>query len=431
MTAQRALRATLDFSAVLRQAARMTLAHPVKAARAFGKALGAMWSESRLQDVNDEIMEDPAVREAVEKYGLHLREVDATNARDVEMFHGMERNKIKLFGKEFAITDIPFFGKFMLMSERHYLTYLNAMSAEIYSSIVNDPRRFPGGATPWQKKMVADMVNVWNGSAALSKGRRQALQNAWWNFFLWAPQLMISRVQSAVGYDWWHPLTARGVKNDAGGFDAVTGAERRAAAKAGLSEHMRSTIAMVAIGALIKWMFSDDDDKYNFWQADWFEKMMMLVSPKVGNTTVDLTGGESTFDKLVHQLSTGRKRTLEGKERDISPWDALGRYLRGKASPFVSTIGSLIEGKDFVGDDYTPGKMVREMLMPLTFDDVKDQIVQNGVGKSLVTVPLTLLGAGGSTYDRKPYENAVNRFLEAKNVEGEEGAEGGQVVSGD
>lgn len=39
--------------------------------------------------------------------------------------------------------------------------------------------------------------------------------------------------------------------------------------------------------------------------------------------------------------------------------------------------------------------------------------MQNGVGKSLLTIPFTLLGAGGSTYDRKPYENAVNRFLEA------------------
>ncbi len=32
---------------------------------------------------------------------------------------------------------------------------------------------------------------------------------------------------------------------------------------------------------------------------------------------------------------------------------------------------------------------------------------------SLVTAPLSLLGAGGSTYDRKPYENAVNRFKES------------------
>ena len=416
-TAQRALRATMDFSAVLRQAARMTLGHPVKAARAFGKAWTAARSEASLLDVNTEIMSDPTVQEAVKKFGLHLREVDAQSDRDVEMFHGMERNKVKIFGKEYAITDIPLFGEFMLKSERHYLTYLNAMSADLYTSIVNG---IPGGATQWQKKMIADMINIWNGSAALSKERRQALQKAWVNDIFWAPQLAISRVQSAVGYDWWHPLVAKGIKNADGSFDKVSNDERKTAAKIGLREHLRSTVAMLAIGALLKWLFSDDDDKYDFSQADWFEKMMMLVSPKIGNTTIDLTGGESTFDKLVHQLVTRSKRTGTGRLQKFgdfngpSTWGVIGRYLQGKLSPSASTITALWDGKDYVGEEYGAGKMVREMLVPLTFEDVKDQIVQNGVGKSLVTVPLSILGAGGSTYDRKPYENAVNRFLEAK-----------------
>ena len=419
-TAQRTLRATMDFSAVLRQAARMTLAHPVKAGQAFGKAWTAAHSEASLRDVNDEIMSDPTVREAVDKFGLHLREVDAENGRDVDMFHGMERNKIKILGKEYAITDIPFFGEFMLKSERHYLTYLNAMSAELYSSIVNDHKRFPGGATAWQKKMVADMINIWNGSAALSKERRQALQKAWVNDVFWAPQLAISRVQSATGYDWWHPLIAKGIKNAEGGYDKPTAKERMTAAKIGLSEHLKSTFAIVAIGALLKWMFSDDDDKYDFSQADWFEKMMMLVSPKVGNTTIDLTGGESTFDRLAHQVATKSKRSGTGRLMKFGDFNAptvmgaIGRYLQGKLSPSVSTLGALWEGRDFVGDEFTPGKAVQEMLVPLTFEDIKDQMAQNGVGKSLVTIPLTLLGAGGSTYDRKPYENAVNRFLESK-----------------
>jgi len=416
-TAQRALRATMDFSAVLRQAARMTLGHPVKAARSFGKAWTAARSEASLLDVNTEILSDPTVQEAVKKFGLHLREVDAQSDRDVEMFHGMERNKVKIFGKEYAITDIPLFGEFMLKSERHYLTYLNAMSADLYTSIVNG---IPGGATPWQKKMIADMINIWNGSAALSKERRQALQKAWVNDIFWAPQLAISRVQSAVGYDIWHPLVAKGIKNADGSFDKVSNDERKTAAKIGLREHLRSTVAMLAIGSLLKWLFSDDDDKYDFSQADWFEKMMMIASPKIGNTTIDLTGGESTFNRLVHQLATKSKRSSTGRVMKFGDFNgpttmgAIGRYLQGKLSPSASTIVALWEGKDYVGEEYGVGNMVWEMLVPLTFDDVKDQIVQNGVGKSLVTVPLSILGAGGSTYDRKPYDNAVNRFLEEK-----------------
>ena len=420
-TAQRALRATMDFSAVLRQAARITLAHPVMGAKSFGKAWNAAHSEANLTAVNDEIMSDPSIQEAVAKYGLHLREVDAASDRDVEMFHGMERNKVRIFGREFAITDIPFFGGFMLKSERHYITYLNAVSAELYSAIVNDRTRFPGGATGWQKKMTADMINIWNGSAALSKERRQALQKAWVNDIFWAPQLAISRAQSAALYDVWRPLVAKGVKNaETGGYDAVSPEERKAMFKVGASEHIKSSLAMIALGALLKWLFADDDDWYYFSQFDWFEKLMMLASPKIGNTTIDLTGGEQSINRLAHQIARKEKRSGTGRTVKFGGYGApttmssIQRFMEGKTAPWLSELAALWEGRDYVGNDYTWKNAVMGAVVPLTFEDMKDQLVQNGVGKSLVTMPLSLLGAGGSTYDRKPYENAVNRFLEAK-----------------
>lgn len=424
-TAQRALRATMDFSAVLRQSARITLAHPVMGAKAFGKAWNAAHSEANLSVVNDEIMSDPSIQEAVAKYGLHLREVDATSARDVEMFHGMERNKVRIFGKEVSITDIPFFGEFMLKSERHYITYLNAVSAELYSSIVNDRTRFPAAPTAWQKKMVADMINVWNGSAALSKERRQALQKAWVNDILWAPQLAISRIQSAALYDVWHPLVAKGVENaETGAFDAVSAEERKTMFKIGASEHFKSSLAMIALGALLKWLFADEDDWYDFGQADWFEKLLMLASPKVGNTTIDLTGGEQSVNRAAYKIwklaTSGKVRTGSGRMAEMGSyggptiWGVIGRYVQGKTSPWLSELVSLMEGRDYVGNEYTWKDAAIGAAVPLTFEDVKEQLEQNGIGKSLITIPLSLLGAGGSTYDRKPYENMVNRFLEAE-----------------
>ena len=425
MTAQRALRATMDFSAVLRQAARITLAHPVMGVKAFGKAWNAAHSEANLLAVNDEIMSDPTIQEAVAKYGLHLREVDATNARDVEMFHGMERDKVRIFGKEVSITDIPFFGEFMLKSERHYITYLNAVSAELYSSIVNDRTRFPAGPTAWQKKMVADMINIWNGSAALSEERRQALQKAWINDILWAPQLAISRIQSAALYDMWHPLVAKGVKNaETGAFDAVSAEERKTMFKIGAAEHLKSSLAMIALGALLKWLFADEDDWYDFKRADWFEKLLMIVSPKVGNTTIDLTGGEQSVIRAAYKIwklaTSGKVRTGSGRMAEMGSyggptvWGVIGRYVQGKTSPWLSELVSLMEGRDYVGNEYTWKDAAIGAAVPLTFEDVKEQLEQNGIGKSLITIPLSLLGAGGSTYDRKVYENAVNPFMEAK-----------------
>ena len=95
-------------------------------------------------------------------------------------------------------------------------------------------------------------------------------------------------------------------------------------------------------------------------------------------------------------------------------WGVIGRYVQGKTAPWLSELAALWEGRDYVGDDYTWKNAVMGAVVPLTFEDVKDQLIQNGVGKSLVTIPLSLLGAGGSTYDRKPSEIVVNRFLEYK-----------------
>ena len=417
---QRALMATMDFSAVLRQAARISLGHPKIAYKSFGKSVRAMANDVRLSEINDEIMSDPSIREAVEKYGLHMRDVDAANGRDVEMFHGMERNRIRMFGKEMAITDIPLFGELMLKSERHYITYLNSVSAELYTALANDKTRFPDGPTPWQKKAICDMINTWNGSGAISKERRSAMLKSGINEVFWAPGLAISRIQTAAGYDIWAPLVSKGIANEQGGYDAPSADERKTMAKLGLAEHVKSSLAMIALGALVKFITADDDDWYQFGQADWFEKLMMLASPKVGNTTIDLTGGERSVYDLAHTLVTGRKRTSTGRTQKLGEGykapDAVSvvqRFMEGKWSPWLSEAFALYNGKDYTGQQYGLMQFLSNKV-PLSETDIKEQVMMNGIGTSLLTAPLTLLGAGGSTYDRKPYENAVNPFLEAK-----------------
>lgn len=423
-TVQRGLRATADMSAILRQVARITLGNPSIAKQSFGKAWEAAKSEVNLLTVNDEIMSDPLVQEAVNKFGLHLREIDSTKDRDIEEFHGIERNYLNFFGKRLKITDIPFFGEVILKSERHYLTYLNAASAELYTSIINDKSRFPNGATPWQKKIVADMINMWNGSAALSKERRNALKKAWVNDIFWAPQLAISRIQSAVMYDIINPIIAKGIKNEQGEFEMVSRKERKTVAKIIFVQRLKSTVGMLALGALIFWMDADEDDWYNFNQSNWFKKLLMIVSPKVGNTSLDFTGGEAgvyrvlnkIYDLAVHkETKTLTGRTIKAGSfggADVS--GTISRYFQGKLAPWISTAYAISEGKNFVGEEYTLKRALTDAFVPLTFEDIAEQIEQNGIGRSLVTIPFSLLGAGGGTYDRKVYENAINAYKEAR-----------------
>lgn len=421
LAAQRALKTTIDFSAMMNQAARITLAHPVMAARSFGKAWRAMGSEFDLSAVNDEIMSDPAIQEAVEKHGLRLREVDAANERDVDMFKGMESQRVNFFGRRVAVTDIPFYGQLMLKSERHYVTYLNAISAELYARISNGVR---GGMTAWQKKQLCDMINIWNGSGAMSKERRQALNKSGWSHVFFSLPLTVSQIQTTLLQDFLRPAVARGVRNEDGGYDEVSRAERAAMVKIGAREHLKGLVALTLLGALIRMVFSDDDDKYAFGEADPVEKFLLLASPKVGDTTLDLSGGNLSFLRKIWQIgrgvATGKYRTGTGREVAFGGYGSpgvasiVGRTLLGKAAPWVSTLFSMLEGRDFVGEPYGVKAAVLDLVAPMSVLDMYEQYARNGVGRTLFTAPLTLVGARASTYDRKPYENAVNRFLEAK-----------------
>ena len=370
-------------------------------------------------------MSDPTVREAVDKFGLHLREVDATNDRDVEMFHGMERNKIKILGKEYAITDIPFFGEFMLKSERHYLTYLNAMSAELYVSIANGLNaKFPGGMTPWMKKQLCDMINIWNGSGALTKEKRQAWQKGGIGNFFFSLPLLTSQVQTIFWRDALRPLSQEGLKNEEGVAVAVTGAERKTMAKVGAFEHVKMAVATLALSALLRWIFADDDDRWQFAGANWFEKLIMAANPKVGNTTLDFTGGTATTYKLLYKIAsgffTGKVKTGSGRSvKYSSPTgpnasSLLARFLEGRAAPWISTTRSILNKKNYVGEEYGIKEIVEDMFAPMSLKDSYEQLDQNGFAMSMFTIPLTIAGVRAQTYDRKPYENAVNRFLESK-----------------
>ena len=399
----RATMATVDFSAVLRQSATISLGHPKMAVKAFGAAWASMASEDRLAEINGEILSDSDVKEAMEKYGLNMRSVDSDDARDAEIFHGVERNTVKIRGKEYAMTDIPLFGKLLLKSERHYITYLNSVSADLYKSIVNDRVRFPEGPSPWQKKMICDLVNIWNGSGAMSKERRAALMKSGVNEVFWAPGLVVSRIQSALGYDiLFHNFFAEGL--DA---KPVSMEERIAVAKIAVGHRARFLAASVALGLLFAALQWDSGDWGEWWnEADIVEKFMMLTSPVVKNTTIDLTGGERTVTKFVHDYVKGERRTARGKIQELGKGfgvptrtDLAIRFVRGKFSPALSMLLALADGKDYVGNEFGL-KEAAMSLVPLSVSDIYDQLTLNGIWTTFVTAPLTLLGAGGTTYER-------------------------------
>ena len=418
--------ATADHSAVLRQMAQLSLGHPKLAAQVFKNTIGTAFSDEKAKEINAELLSDPRIKEAVDKGWLNWRNIEAEgNSGDVEMFSSMHSAAITIgrnadgTEKRFALDDIKGVGSVLRGSERIYASYINALSAEIYLALTNadsfTARLMFGqnGLTDFTKKEIAARINMANGSAQIDSGKKKQLMNSLTGIF-WAPKLALSRLQLAVGWDIIHPLLDSTVdvktRLRTAGFNAI--------------EHARAKLAMIAIGTLMLMLSGDDDDKEKMRRASWFKKFLQVIKPRVGNTTLDFSGGEVGWYQLMAKWATLQKETGTGKTVYLAAKDghkqSFGadivnetfRFAQGKFNPLLSNAIALWTGKDYVGQPFGLGDLAINTFVPLGVADTAKAFTENGLGRGLLLVPFITFGAGGNTYPLKRYDIAVNQFTE-------------------
>ena len=425
--------ASFDRSAVMRQALKLTTAHPLLAGKMISESEKAAWSEQHFQEVNNALLSDPIIREAMEKFGLKLRSTDLANVHDVEMFSMIDRPPPNMVHRINEMLDkIPGLGwlyggarkldrAVLENSERHYVTYLNLMAAQTYKTVLD---AIPG-ATEWQKREIAQIVNTLAGAGAMSDQTRAGINrlNDKIGHLIWSPNLWASQIQQFFYADILHPVFA----NREGGRDGNnrTNAELRQVMKEAAKLRIRSELAILALGALLAALWSDDDWKDEWWQAwksgNWWKALNMTKHPVLGKTHIDLEMGQRTVSRFVQQAVTGEYETSSGRtvksgdfgSKDL--FDAIGRIIGGKMSPAFSTAFEVLNRKAFTGKPLDWQMFVAGML-PLTPVDIVQSAVEDrwDNGQAPAAIALTLLGAGGNVYDEKYYERAVNRFLEAE-----------------
>lgn len=418
--------ATADHSAVLRQMAQLSLGHPKLAAQVFKNTIGTAFSDEKAMRINAELLSDPRIKEAVDKGWLNWRNIEAEgNSGDVEMFSSLHSSAITIgrnadgTEKRFALDDIKGVGSILRGSERIYATYINALSAEIYLALTNadgfTARLMFGqnGLTDYTKKEIAARINMANGSAQLDSAKKKQLMNQLTGIF-WAPKLAMSRLQLAVGWDVIHPLLDSSVdvktRLRTAGFNAI--------------EHARSKLAMIALGTLMLMLAGDDDDKEKMRRAKWYQKFLQVIKPRIGNTTLDFSGGEVGWYQLMAKWATLKKETGTGKNVYFTDQDghkqSFGadimndtfRFAQGKFNPLLSNAISLWTGKDYVGQPFGFGDLAMNTFVPLGAADITKAFAENGLGRGLLLAPFVMFGAGGNTYQPNRYEIAVNQFTE-------------------
>ena len=401
--------ASLDFTQVGNQTGSILAAHPKLVAENFAKTLSAFKSTMNAEAIELDLMSDSSVKEAVDNGWLRWKKVgDASQRGDrVELFDAIDK-PFTIFGKALRFTDIPGYGKLIANSDRLYATYINAVSASLYSSIVNDPKLFPGGATVFQKKMICDMINVMNGSGTLSKGTRRVAGR-----ILWAPGLVDSQIKRLLGYQIWHPWLADSEEDGSGTFK-----ERLKVSGLGMREFIRSNLGALLLGGLLFALFSTDDQKDEFAHAGVVKKLQTLLAPRIRHTQLDFTGGSVAFLRLGNRLISGAYETSTGKTvqtKDV--YSELAHFAKGRLTPLVSNFFSWMSGKDYTGQDYGALELLLSFA-PISLREAGKSIYENGIedrawGTAVLGAVLTMFGVGKGTYRKDDYKLLTNRFLEA------------------
>lgn len=428
-------KASYDRSAVGRQAIKLTAAHPALAKEDYVKAEKAAWDEEYFDRVNDEILSDPVVSEGCEKFGLKMRSTDIRHIHDVEVFQKANTIPPRWVSRLGEIMgDIPLLGSLGKKvygyhatikegSERHYVTYLNLIVGQSYKLLVD---AVPGGASDFQKRKFAGLINMLSGSAAMPNELRDAINKlntgaGHIQGVIWSPSLWISQIQQKLMMDVLGAYvgSAEGTKDGASAFR-----EANVVAKEALKLRVKATMALAAVGAMIGYGFGNDDwwdglvadaRNWRLWRV--WDK---LLHPVVGKSHIDLEMGERSFTKFGEALITRKIETSTGKNLMVGSFGTgdiyglLGRYVGGKASPALSAIVHLLQGKDYIGNPYGWKELLAEPL-PLSIGDVAQAAAEYSWtnGEAPVAIVMTLLGAGGNVYDDKYYERVVNPFVDA------------------
>lgn len=399
--------ASLDLTQVGNQTGAIAIAHPSVTAESFKQSLSAFTSETNAENIELDLLSDPTVKEAVDNKWLHWKragEFDENRGERVEFFDAIDRG-FKIGGKTIKFTDIPVYGTAIANSDRLYATYINTVSANLYSYIINDPGLFPKGASTFEKKMVADMINVMNGSGTLSKNARSVIGRVFW-----APGLVDSQLKRHLGYTIWHPWLASAEEDGSG-----TTAERARMSYLGAKEFLKSHIGAMLLGGLLLALFGRDDEKDKYKRSSLAQKAIMLMAPRIGHTQLDFTGGEASFMRLGDKLVTGVKETGSGRKTPIRDYfGEIARFARGRVTPLISNAIAAISGADYAGQNYGALEVLASFA-PISLRDASLSLWENGVEDgewktAVLAAVLTMTGFGKGTYRKDDYKILSGRF---------------------
>lgn len=358
----KAIVASFDLSAPLRQGIMLLPGHPVQWSKAFGTMMktavpfkGEAWAESIEQQ--QQVGKFAELRKSSKLYQAPLFSKDALGERE-EAF--MTRLAQKVPGIKW--------------SERTYVTFLNQLRINVFNSVA---QRWEGtGKTKRDYEVLAKFINHTTGRGDLGKlsGLTPEL-----NAIFFSPRFMASRVQV-----WGDPFS--------GGISKET----RALIASDLLSFVGSGMMLLSLAALGGAEVEPDPRSSDFGKI------------KIGNTRWDIWAGHQQIARYTAQMITGqRKATTTGRIDDQNRLETLKKYFAFKTSPMAGFTFDVLRKKTLFGEDISLDTESAKLqaynrLAPMFVRDVYEGIKVQGLDATTpAMVPAAFLGVGVQTYEPK------------------------------
>jgi len=369
----RAMMASMDISAPLRQGAILTLPPTQwgKAAKAGVRMFEAMIPDIRLFGKQ---VTQSHYRDIQKRINLHP---DAEIAKDAGLYLSTDETGLRQTEEDFLSNwtqHIPI----VKQSEQAYKAYLDTLRIETFARYKKsiDKAKLTAEQKEDAYQAAADWINVASGRGSLGKTFDAALPAL--SKVLFAPRYAASRIQVL------NPVTyAKNVTTPAG----------LAVLKGQMSDLVQFSgmiAATLALAAAAGAEVNDDPDDSDF------------LKIKVGNVRYDVLAGLQQPMRLFYRMGEAAYTKLTG-QKSSSRQDAVdiaARYGRSKLAPVPSFFVDALTGKTYPGEDFDAQKGVIDRVTPLMWRDFYEAYQKEGLGTAVKILP-GAVGIGVQNYGER------------------------------
>ena len=355
----RAILASFDFSAWLRQGAFIVTGYPKIGARALAVDLKTFFSGKYAAEI-DQFIRNGEYAALREKAKLYLAPTGETVTAKLSQLEETFMSHL--------VKKIPIIGTGVKWSERAYistLNYMRAMTFDRYAAM------WEGQNYPLETyKQLAALINWATGRGPV--GKAASLTPAL-NAVFFSTRLQTSRAAMLFG-----------------GAKFTSPPVRKAYARMMLM-FFGTMGSIVALGEIV-----------GLWKTETDPRSSDFGKIRIGNTRLDPWAGFQPIMRLIAQLITGERKTATGRVQDIGRMETLERFFRSKASPAFGLAWDMVEGETFIGEALSleaegVGEQVYQRLTPLFIQDLIDAIKEEGWIGGFIAIPAAF-GVGAVTY---------------------------------